>query len=266
MESLGKVGDIAKQHFEKLILIVTLAVLGGAVVYLYMESQNQKEKIREFFTETGRRSTKPVKPAELTNFIAVLEHSQAPPSLDLGLPHNVLNPVKWQRIGGQLIKIPTGQEAVEQIKITDIRPLNFSIAFDRSAGSGYWINVTNEVQSTRRQPIFATLNTTNTKIFILRDIRGAPESPEALTIELKETGERITISTNKPYVRPQAYEADLRYPLENKNFTKLRVGAQLRLGGEDYTIVTITQNEVVLLAGNDKKYTIRYQPGAAAGK
>lgn len=264
MESLKKFGDIGKQHYEKLLLIVALIMLGVAVVYLYAESQKEKEKIKEFFTGVGRKTVKTVKPVNLTNYSAVVSKAQNPPPLQLGLPHNTLNPVKWKQTpNGDLFKGDKGAESdIDQLEVLSITPLNFTIAFERTAGPGYWINITNEMVNVgRRIAQFATLNATNLKVFIVREVKGAAEDPSELVLELKETGERVSISKEKPFVRAEAFQADLRYPLENKTFSKQRVGATIRFASEDYKIVAINQNEVILLAGNDKKYTKRYNPG-----
>jgi hypothetical protein len=262
MDSLKKILEVARQHYEKLILILTLIILGVAVGYLYFKSQEEKEKIREFFTDVGRRSNKPVPPANLTNYQAVLAIAQNPPKLDFTQPHNVLNPVKWKKAGDKLFKEYKGTETtLDQLDILAIRPLNFVVAFDRVAGPGYWINVTNEVAppNQRRIAQFAGVNpvNTNTKVFILREVTGPAEDPQELVLELKDSGERVTISKDKPYVRADAYEADLKYNLENKNFARQRVGATLRLGGDEFKIIAINQNEIHFLASNDKKHIKR---------
>jgi hypothetical protein len=191
---------------------------------------------------------------------------QNPPKLDFTQPHNLVNPVKWKKIGDKLIKELTGTESLDKLDILTIRPLNFVIAFDRVAGPGYWINVTNEVAppNQRRIAQFTGVNpvNTNTKVFILREVTGPAEDPQGLVLELKESGERITISKDKPFVRADAYEADLRSNLENKSFLRQRIGATLRLGGDEFKIVGINQNEITFLAvANDKKYIKRREPG-----
>jgi hypothetical protein len=272
MDSLKKILELCKQHYEKLILILVLIILGVAVGYLYLESQKEKEKIREFFTDVGRRSNKPVPPANLTNYQTILAVAQNPPKLDLTQPHNLLNPVKWKKTpppNERLIKEITGTESLDKLEILNIRPLNFTIALDRVAGPGYWINVTNEVAPVNQRRIaqFAGVNpvNTNTKVFILREVKGPPEEPTELILELKDSGERITITQDKPYVRPDAYEADLRFDLENKNFPRQRVGATLRLTSDEFKIIAINQNEIHFLAPNEKKYIKRREapnPGA----
>jgi hypothetical protein len=258
---MKKYGELFKQHYEKVILIAALVALGVAVFYLYGETQSEKEKIAAFFLNVERKGVKPVRPVNLTNYAEVVNKAQNPPSLDLGLPHNVLNPVKWKQTpppNEALIKEVKGTESgLDLLEVTRHVPLNFSIHFEKSAGPGYWINVTNEVivGSQRRIAQFATLNSTNLKAFILREVQGEAENPSGLVLELKETGERVTISKEKPFVRAEAYEADLRYPPENRNFPKQRVGATLRFGGEEYKIVAINQNEIIFVGDNDKKYS-----------
>jgi hypothetical protein len=51
----------------------------------------------------------------------------------------------------------------------------------------------------------------------------------------------------------------LRFSPENKNFANRRVGDRLSIAGEEYNIVAISENEVVLSAkSNQKKWTIKY--------
>src|SRR5438093_7248552 len=161
MDLLKKIAELCKAHYEKLILIVALIILGVAVGYLYLESQKEKEKIGEFFSDVGRRSNKPVPPANLTNYQTILAVAQNPPKLDFTQPHNLFNPVKWRKLGDSKFKEVKGTETtLDQLDILEIRPLNFTIALDRVAGPGYWINVTNEVAppNQRRIAQFATVN------------------------------------------------------------------------------------------------------------
>jgi hypothetical protein len=280
MDSIKKLGEVCKQHYEKLLLIVALVLLAGAVASLYMENEKQKEKIKEFFTDVKRTKASPVQSANLTNYNAALATLQNPPALDFGRPHYLLNSVKWKETPqGELIKETTETASgLDLLQIANISPLNFTIAFERKAGPGFWINITNEVitgGAGRRIAQFATLNATNLKVFILRDIKGPPPPADdpvqeeewvkqvEFVLELKDSGERISISKEKPFVRAEAYQADLNYPPEKKTFPRQRAGAHLSFGGEEYDIVAINQNEIIFRALNDKKYTKRYDPAAA---
>ena len=64
-----------------------------------------------------------------------------------------------------------------------------------------------------------------------------------------------------PFQRVDGYSADLKYDPEKINATGLRVGADLKFAGDDYNVIAIDENEVILLAqSNQKKYTLRYTP------
>jgi hypothetical protein len=57
---------------------------------------------------------------------------------------------------------------------------------------------------------------------------------------------------------------ELKYAPEAKTWTNKRIGASLSFNGEDYNIVRLTENEVVLSAkSNQKKWTIKYNASAA---
>ena len=264
MEMLKKIGDVCRQNYEKLILCLVLVGLAWAVFYLYSASQKEEEKIAEFLRDIGRRKENPVKPADMSQLNAAMQMAQNPPELDFGGVHNLFNPVRWQRNmkDAGMIKSVKGSEP-ENIVISAIRPLNFTIAFDRVAGPGYWINISNEVAAVNQRRIaqYATLGATNTKVFILREVKGAPEEPSELILELKETGDRVSIAKDKPFMRVEAYEADLKSKIETRTYMRQRAGAMVRFQNEDYKIFNINQNEVILLAPNDKKYTIPFKPG-----
>jgi len=56
-----------------------------------------------------------------------------------------------------------------------------------------------------------------------------------------------------------AYIAALKYSPEGKNWQDQRVGDDLKFAGDDYIVVAINQNEVVLSAkSNQKKTTLTY--------
>src|SRR6266567_3330962 len=207
MEFLKNIGAVCRQHYEKILLTLVLFGLAVTVAFLYHATQSEAEKVQDFLKVIAKKKVAGVKPVNLARNDAVIQQAQTPPALNLSSPHYLLNPVRRHRHpDGRLFKITSDQDLIKNIQVTTIRPLNFVIAFDRVAGSGYWFNVTNEVASF-------------------------------------------------PAPRRQSYFAILKLILENKTFTKQRVGAKLRSGGDEYKIVAINQNEVVLSASsNDKKY------------
>ena len=84
-----------------------------------------------------------------------------------------------------------------------------------------------------------------------------------VVLELNDTGQRVTVTKEQPFRRVDGYMVDLKYAPENKTWTNRRVGASLSFNGEEYNIVAITENEVVLSAkSNQKKWTIKYSASA----
>jgi hypothetical protein len=81
---------------------------------------------------------------------------------------------------------------------------------------------------------------------------------------LNDTSEHAVITKEKAFERVDGYMADLEYKPENRRWTAQRVGAVLPFNGEQYKIVAINQNEVVLSAPNLKKWTIKTNPNPAS--
>jgi hypothetical protein len=99
--------------------------------------------------------------------------------------------------------------------------------------------------------------------FTLRSVNGSLENPAQLelTVQLTDTGEQATISKDKPFRRIDGYSADLKYDPEVKKWQAQRLGADLKFNADDYIIVAIDQNSVILLArSNQKKTTLTYSP------
>ena len=265
---MSKVIQAFKLHYEKIILSLVLAGLAAAVWFLYDESMNEEETTRTYIVGVGARKVKPVKPVDVSSYQNALKMAQNPPPLILSGPHNLFNPVKWQRRpDGTLIKIQTGKEVgPDAMIITRITPLYYIIALDRIGNAGgYYMGVTREaaerpVDRFKKQK-YVTPNVTN-EFFTLREIKGTPEDPTELILELADTKERVSVAKSKDFKRAVGYEVDLKYPVENKSYPKLRLGSTVTVAGDQYIIVAISENEVVLSARlNDKKYTVRQIAG-----
>jgi hypothetical protein len=241
-----------------------LAGLAAAVWFLYQESAKEEQTNASFIVNVGRRKVKGVKPVDLSNYLAALKVAQNPPALILSGGHNVFNPVKWQRRpDGTLLKIQTGKEVgPDAMTIARLAPLYYIISLDKVASAGgYWVGITREAAEKpierKKKQRFVTLGSTN-EFFTLREIKGAPEDPSELLIELGDTKERVSVAKTKDFKRPAGFEIDLKYPVENKTFSNLRLGSVITVAGDPYIIVAINENEVVMSARlNDKKYTIR---------
>ena len=195
---------------------------------------------------------------------------ETPLGADFSRPHNLLNPVQWQKgADGKLYKLEKGNEVgPEAAVVVKTTPLYLILTFDStgpsSSGvpSGYLIGIERQAAASatarRKKQTFATLDVKKEDMLTLRQVKGPPENPDELVVELADTGEKVSISKEKPYKRVDGYVADFRYDPEKKSFANRRMGDAVTIAGEAYNIVAITENEVVVshrLTG--KKSTIR---------
>jgi len=88
-----------------------------------------------------------------------------------------------------------------------------------------------------------------------------PTDPTAVELKLMDTGETVTLTKDKPFLRVDGYMADLFYPPANRKWTGRRVGDVIPIEKETYNIVAITKDEVVLSARSGKKTSLKYKPG-----
>lgn len=269
MEQVKKIGQLCRQHYEKLILVFVLLLLAGAVWVLYGASQDENQKVREMTEGYTKKAGKPIASVNLTPFEVAMKSVTNRTALNYSGKHNLFNPVKWQqgRAGERPIKVQSGTEVgPSAIRIVSTSPLQLSVAFDRAALSGaevtgYHIVVTNEmavVARLRRISQFIVTGATNSQVFILSDVKGPPEAPTEMVAQLKDFGnEKISFAPQKPYVRTVGYEAELKYPVSGKIYSRLRKDSSLDIEGETYKIVDIAPSKVVLSDdSNGKRYTI----------
>jgi hypothetical protein len=270
MESLKKLIQICRLHYEKILLVIMLLVLAVAVWILYQESQTEKVTIETKIQELKRTKVKTIKEVDLAGHHALMEKAQNPMHLEFSGQHNVLNPVKWlRRSDGSLIKVQTGKEVgPEALIITRDSPLKLTIALDGAAGNGFNMTVTNEAIAlpVRDRKPFVSLTSTNaanTRFFTLKEVKGPADNPE-LVLQMKDTLEPVTVSKSKPFTRIEGYEVDLKYPNTGRTFTKLRASTNsvVQLDGENYKVVAISEKAVVLSADlNNRQYTITQMAG-----
>ncbi len=268
MQFLRKLITVCQVHFEKVILILALVGLGAAVLILFEASQSEATSLGKKETEMKKGKGRAMAPFDYGRYQAALQMAEKPPVLDFSTPHHLFNPVKWQRkLDGAVIKVQTGKEVgPAALTLQKVTELFFIVSLDRIfTTNSFTLGITHEgapdARGRARIPKICTLNNkpeiSKRDILALREIRGTAEDPE-LVVQLAETGEKVTVTKDKPFKRLEGYEADLSYPVEGKTFPKLREGAKVHFGGEDYKVVAINSSEVVLSATlNDKKYTVR---------
>jgi hypothetical protein len=262
--------ELIKKHYEKVLLGLVLLLAMAAVALLLFWIPNEKARLEEERTQILQRPVKPLTNLDLTLSDGVVKRLGTALDADFGRPHNLVNPVQWQKApDGKLIKLERGNEVgPEAAVVTNTTPLYLILSFDSvgpstsGAPSGYLIGIEKQaspaVEKRRKKQTFAKLNEKKEDTFTLREIKGPPENPTELVVELSDTGDRVSLSKEKPYKRVDGYLASLRYDREKKNFPARRVGDRVIINSERYNIVAISENEVVVLQElTGKKFTIR---------
>jgi hypothetical protein len=268
--------DFLKKHYEKVLLGLVLVGLVLGAVFLILMIPNERRALEEKSQEIINRPAKPLLALDLSKSSVLIERVATAGCLELGLPNRVFNPVQWLRkADGTLIKVALGNEVgPDAVIVTKITPLYTTITFDSvlpaDTGVRYDISVEKEAapkpsQRTRKHTPAALNSKTDT--FVLREVKGPPDNPTELVLELTDTGDRVALSKEKPYKRVDGYLADFKYPPDNKTWINQRKDAggpgtpAINIAGEAYIVVAITKNEVVLSAKSNNKRTPRpYNP------
>jgi len=261
--------DFIKKHYEKIILSVVLLGVVGALVALPFVIQKDEQEMQDMKDSVTKPHIKPLDPLDLTAQSGLLQRVQAPYVLDFSTSNKLFNPVMWKKtLSGDLLKITTGHEIdAEAAVVTNITPLYLILSLgniETNVGVRYEIHIDREAapprSNQRKTSRFASLNEKK-DLFTITQVKGDPTAPDELVLKLSDSGETAVITKNpdgtyKPFERADAYSADLRFDPENKTFKNRRVGSALSFGDDDYIIVAINDNEVILSAQSNQKKTI----------
>jgi hypothetical protein len=264
--------DFIKKHYEKILLSVVLLGLVGALVFMALIIPSEQEKVRQIGEGIISGHVVALTNLDLTAQSNVIARVQSPYRLDFDTTNRLFNPVGWQRKpDGTLIKAAgAGPQAAV---VTGITPLYTVLTLDsietNEFGARYVISVERQAAANpvmrRKQQRYVSTDDPKKDVFTLLQVKGPPENPDYLVLRLADSGQTINLSKDKSFRRVDAYAADLKYDLkydpEKGNWSGQRIGNHLRFAGDDYTIVDINSNEVVLSAqSNQKKWTLRLTP------
>jgi hypothetical protein len=264
--------DFVKKHYEKILLSVVLLGLMGVLVFMLYLIPSDRQRLADIRLSIISHAVKPLDPLNLTRETNVSARLQSPYKLDFSMTNKLFNPVQWQiAADGTLIKIKTGYEIGPRATVvTKITPLCLILTLDsietNEFGARYVISMEHQgaalpAQRAKRQH-YASVGEKN-ETFTIAGVNGSPDNPAQLKLilQLTDTGERATLSKDKPFCRTDAYSADLKYDPEGKKWQGQRIGADLKFAGDDNIIVAINQDTVILLArSNQKKTTLTYSP------
>jgi hypothetical protein len=256
--------DFLKKHYEKLILGLVLLGLAGAAAFLPIKISSEKADLQAMKDKLTNPKVQPLTNLDMTAAEAAVKLMATPELINFSEPNKLFNPMPWQKTpDGRLI--PAMKVGPNAITVTNIVPLYLKLTLDQVEPVDppkYVIGVEKQAASKaadRHKKQTYCLPSTKYDVFTITAVRGTPNDPSQLVLTLNDTGEQAIISKDKPFLRVDGYMADLKYELERKSWINRRVGQTLTFNGEDYNIVAINQNEVVLSAiRNQKKWTIKY--------
>jgi hypothetical protein len=216
---------------------------------------------------------KPLTNLDLTLPEQTLKRLASPAVIDFGPPNRLFDPMPWQKAadGHLILRDSVGPN---RIVVTNITPLYLVLTLDSvtpsDGGPKYVIGIEKQAAATpekrnKRQSLCSTNPPTKNDTFLLLEVRGKPEEPSQIIVQLNDTGDKAVITKEQPFRRVDGYTADLHYDLEKKTWLHKRVNSgPISFNGEDYNIVAINQNEVVLSAKlNGKKWALKANPTAA---
>jgi hypothetical protein len=254
MQFIEPIIQFLKKHYEKIILCVVLLGLAAAVISMSAAITRVQDEVNQPIPEPPSKS-RPLVPLNLTTDLQSLAQVTNPPPVVLSGDHNLFNPVTWKKkANGEWLKIlKTGPDALSIVSIT---PLYTVIAYNHPSPNGaiYIMNI--QVHSARRATEYAKQDEkTKLGLYIIRGIKGAPEDPTELQLEIPETGEMVWISKDNPYKRVDGYIVDMNYAPESLSLPKERVNDTITLDNEQYKIVEITNDAVRVQAINNTKIT-----------
>ena len=257
-----------KKHYEKILLGVVLAGLIGVLVFMLFYIAADKQSMERQAQDVLAPHVKALPDLDLTTNSDAITRLQAPFVLDFETGNKVFNPFEWVKTSDNALvrkDIKTGPQVAV---VTNIAPLYLVLTLDLVATNGtdvrYVFGV--EKQSAalatkrRKQQHYASKGDKN-DTFMLVDVKGAAENPDAFVLKLLDTGEIITLLPGKPFRRVDAYMADFRYDPEKRVFRGRRMGDKVSFGGTDYLVVEVSQNELILSdQSNGKKTSLPFAP------
>ena len=251
-----------KSHYEKIILSIVLLGLAAAAALMPIKVAQERDREEERKRSITNPKVKEIQPVDLTTNAVVLARVDHPQHLKYAGEHNIFNPVRWQKApDGSIHRVD--EAGPNSLQIVEIIPLRFEAKFEEvlpepNNNFRYRVSVLNEQQrvNARPTPRDAGVGEKNNMFMLEKIIGDDPANPQGLQIVLAGDKRPVIITKDKPFERIVGYAADIRHPLEKKEWKNLKVNEELNFGGETYKIVAITQNEVVLSAKSNKKQTV----------
>ena len=260
--------DFLKKHYEKVLLGVVLVGLAVGAGLLPLMISNERKTLQEKSEVLRRKRIEPLPEQDLSRATNWLRRVTSPTVVDFSTGNKLFNPANpWQRRpDGTMIPLPAGRGVgPEAVVVTKIMPLYTKLILDSvsttESGSRYMIGVTREAAAKpgKKTAVAALKEKNKEGGFTIVEVKGPPDNPAELVLELADTGERVSISKTKAFQRVDGYSADLKYPGGARPNQRVG-GPPLRIANENYNVVAIGANEVVLSAPSGKKTSRPFTP------
>jgi hypothetical protein len=263
--------DFLKKHYEKLILGVVLLGLAVAVAFLPIKISSERQTLTELTEKNTKPRIKQLTNLDLTIQESVLKRMAIPALVDFSSTNKLFNPIPWMQTKDNRL-IPSNKAGPLLTVVTNITPLYLKLSLEGanlSADSNsavYVIGIVKEaspkVADRQKKTTYCRINEKKDKDgIILTHANGPLDNPTSVVVELLDTGEKVTLTKetkDAPYKRIDGYAADVNYPPEKYMRKNQRVGEMLKFNNEEYKIVAINPNELILSANsNQKKWTIK---------
>ncbi|HEX3626035.1 MAG TPA: hypothetical protein VH280_11485 [Verrucomicrobiae bacterium] len=262
--------NFLKKHYEKVLLGGVLLGLFVALLYLPFAIARNRQELEEIVNSVIQTKPKPLEPLDMSQQDAALSRVQSPFTLDFESTNRLFNPLKWQKAtDGHWIENRTGNDlGPGALKVVKISPLYYILRLDsvepanQFGAARYVISIERQdapiAPQRRPRKHYLSAGDKDAELSLI-SATGPIDDPKLLL--QTSSGEQVTVKKNKSFQEVTGYAADLKYPPLNKQWYDQRINAILNLSGEDYKVVVIDQNEVVISAqANQKRTTVPYSP------
>lgn len=281
-----------KRHYEKILLSLVLLALVAAAAVLTIKVSGVKQELSKKKKALTPSNTRAAVLNDTEGFIQTLTLATNPAPIELVNPHLLFNPVIWKmKADGTLIPNKTGTNVgVGALTIVDVKPLLFTIKFDKVSGSPGRMRYSFEFhqqdavdrrgKAVKPKSKFASVGgklgewpfEDQTVEMKFEEFEGEEAAPTSFVFGMtdangNELKEKVKFTLETPYEEVRAHIADLRYEHTGVDYKGLRKGDKINVDGEDYNIVAISDKQVVLSAArNEKRTVIGFDPPPAAAK
>ena len=188
--------DFLKKHYEKILLGVVLIGLAIAAGVLPFFISSEQQKLHDITSVVLNPKVLPLTNLDMTSAEQGLKRLATPATIDFGPPNRLFNPMPWQKAtdGKLILGTHVGPTA---LIVTNINPLELRLTLDSvttvsDTGPKYVIGIEKQAAASPAQrskkQAYCTLNPpSKNDTFMMVDVKGPPEDPTQIIVELKET-------------------------------------------------------------------------------